>query len=151
MEHELADIFYAGSIILIWSNVDGLARKTQLGFWNCICGISPGFFLYYLFDNILKEHWLLTIKLFRTTLDWIEVLGISEFTEGVSVNLELQGAFLLFSECWNGIWETLFVLSFRTSSKKIKIRSFIRYLNIVKIQPQWEKVEWVGCSLKNWI
>lgn len=48
----------------------------------------PGLFLFYLFGNVLKECWLLTIKLFRTMLNWIEVLGMSELREGTSVNLE---------------------------------------------------------------
>lgn len=58
------------------------------------------------------------IKLFRGTLNWIDVLGMSELRKDTSVNLEQQDIFLLFCECWNCVWERLFLLSFRTSVKK---------------------------------
>lgn len=69
--------FLCWSIVLIWSNVDGLVRRAQLGFWNWMRVTLPGLFLYYLSGNVLKKHWLLMIKLFRATLNWIEVLGMS--------------------------------------------------------------------------
>lgn len=108
-----------------------------------MCVTLPGLFLYYLFGNVLKEHWLLMIKLFRGTLNWIDVLGMSELRKDTSVNLEQQDIFLLFCECWNCVGRDYFCWVLELQWRKI--RSFVKYTSIVKVQSQ------SGKSRMSWI